>query len=225
MKICFKFIAATLLVLFASKSFSQSVVPPDLAEAEKAFADLVCGSTSCGPSIKLSSSKGSGIVYGGFPDSKARLIGAIYSLICENDHVVMVATCDFSKEVSIGMTNSIKSQCGIDYHYLHLPRPLALNYTANIAQIQSCIVWAGLSHVVSQTSPIPYCSEEDYSIVNALVEVNQEFTRTVFLLDELSDNHRNLMNLAFLTQLQLDKREIKNRLSRCEDLEANKEDI
>ena len=134
--------------------------------------------------------------------------------------------CTFSREASVGISPDVRrnAACVIDYSFPMKPRPLAIHPQANFAEIQSCIIWAGLSNVLAGSgASLDYCSKDELGLLEALVATNGEFQKVVFSFEELSDTHRILLNNSFLTQSQKDKREMGNRLARCPNLKE--EDI
>jgi hypothetical protein len=129
--------------------------------------------------------------------------------------------CNFSREASVGISPDVRrnSACIIDTSFPMRPRPLAIHPQANFAEIQSCIIWAGLSNVLTDGgASLHYCSKDELGLLEALVATNGEFQKVVFSFEELSDTNRLVLNNAFLTQAQKDKREISNRLEKCPNL-------
>jgi len=218
-----KLVQSSFLFLVSLFIGSTANSAPTLEEAEAAFVDLICGESRCGPNITLASMRGPGLFFTGFPEDKQRLVGAVYGIICNHmdQDERLSGVCKFTSEVAVGISPQIskESGCAIDYLMSMTPRPVALNPEVNFAEIESCIVWSGLTNVLSPTRAIPTCSEEELGVLRALVATNEEFIKVVFGLEGLSNTHRLLLNQAFLRQNQKDKREVSQRLSGCSNLQ------
>jgi len=216
------------IVAFCFLSTGVAKAASNLAEAEEAFTEIMCGEAHCGPAVTLSHSMSPNIRFGGLPKDRSRLIGAVYEVICEKMEADerLRGICGFAREVSVGMSPQVKrdTACLIDYSFPMIPRPLALHPEINVAEIQSCIVWAGLSHVLTNSgATLGFCAEDELGLLEALVATNAEFQKVLFGLKELSNPHRLALNNVFLSQSQKDKREIRLRREQCPNLKE--EDI